>query len=151
MYKIKRCLCVLVSVLFALLSIFCFKALYLSRFSEMEGERTFFLDTASSQGLQQKELSLMDVMRIKGECAEMDISIYAGGRYASSEEIAQEIAQKYHAVIMFQEEVCGVVSYYAYTAAWTDSVSLYGRTINLHIAVGAEKVTVGAPMIFGGY
>lgn len=151
MYKIKRWIGALIAVLFALLFIFCIKGMHLSRFSDIEGKRAFFLDSASSQGLQKVELSLMDVIRIKGECVQTDKTTYTGGRYLSNEELAQEIAQKYRAEIMFFEEACGIVSYYAYTGAWADSVFLYGRKVNLHIAVDADKVTIGTPMVFGGY
>ena len=66
-------------------------------------------------------------------------------------EIAEEILQKYGAEILFYEEVSGVLSYYAYTDAWTDGVYIYGRKINLHVAVGDGYLAVGTPIIFGGY
>ena len=127
------------------------KVARLSRFADIEGERTYFLDSASSQGLQKSSLDWMDIARVKGECVYTEISAYAGGRYLTKDEIAEEIIKKYGAEVLFCEEVSGVLSYYAYTDAWADGVYIYGRKINLHVAVGDEYLAVGTPIVFGGY
>ena len=69
----------------------------------------------------------------------------------TNEEIAQEIAAFYEAEILFIEEACGAVSYYAYTKRWQDGLYINGVKINLHIAVGKDTLAVGTPIIFDGF
>ena len=59
------------------------------------------------------------------------------------------LLKDFNAELMFTEEVLGVKNYY-FSCNLPFSVSLYGKKINLHIAVG-EKTVVGTPIIFGGY
>ena len=127
------------------------KSVNCTRLADIEGTRRYFLDSASSQGLQKNSLSLFDLARVKGECVQTELSAYADGRVLSKEEIAEEIAQKYQAEILFSEEVNGIISYYAYVSAWSDGVWLYGQKVNLHVAVGETNLSVGTPIIFGGY
>ena len=81
----------------------------------------------------------------------MDLSAYEGGRYETKMEIVRDLTEKYHAKILFIEEVGGVTSYYCYTPAWTDGLILYGKKINLHIAIGGNQLAVGSPIIFDGF
>ena len=127
------------------------KSVNCARLADIEGKRTYFLDSASSQGLQKDVLSLFDLTRVKGECVQTEVSAYADGRILTKKEIAEEIAQRYQAEILFCEEVDGVLSYYAYVSAWSDGVWLYGQKVNLHVAVGETCMSVGTPIIFGGY
>ena len=52
--------------------------------------------------------------------------------------------------IVFTETLSDSVNYYC-TASLPYSVELYGHEINLHICVKDGSVTVGSPIIFGGY
>lgn len=115
------------------------------RFSAVEGERTFYLDSASSQGLRKQTLCFSDIFRIRGE------SVRFPTNGLSAEEIANKIAEEYDAEILLREEVCGVISFYAYTESWSDYVLVEGQKINLHIAVNADMGTLGSPIIFDGY
>ena len=127
----------------------------LSRFSALEGERVFFLHSASSQGLRVQTLSLKDIGKVKGECVHFDLTAYEGGMYALNgilvEEFAQSIAKKYNAEIVMTEDVCGVSSFYAYTNLWKEAIYVNGRAVNLHIAVNGTACAVGYPIIFDGY
>ncbi|MBQ8295869.1 MAG: hypothetical protein IJX87_05495 [Clostridia bacterium] len=116
------------------------------KFSALEGERTFYLGSASSQGLQAQTLTLRDLPYVKGESVAFSVEQGVG-----KEALAAEIAKKYDAEIVFTESVCGVTSYYACSERWQESVTLYGKKINLHIAVSEEKCVVGCPIIFGGF
>lgn len=69
---------------------------------------------------------------------------YAGDRY-------QALKAKYRATLCFTEEACGIVNYYLYSPLLGDGVRLNGSSVNLHIAVSAERTAVGTPLIFGGY
>ena len=140
---LSLCLCLAIAI--------CIKTASVCRLSALSGERTFFLDSASSQGLRKTELTLADLHRVKGECVYFDISAYDGGRYALKEDIAYSIAQKFGAEIQFVEETCGITSYYCYTDGWEDALMLYGKKVNLHIAVSKKKCAVGTPIIFDGF
>lgn len=150
-YRLKNFICVAVAVSFSLFCMVGVKSVQVTKLAELVGERTYFLDSPSSQGLRKKQLSFGDLTRVKGECVSTSISAYNGGRYLTKEDLAEEIALKYGAEILFCEETDGVVSYYAYTDAWRDELYLYGTKINLHIALDGERLTVGTPIIFDGF
>ena len=150
-YRVKNFICVALAVVFSLFFAVGVKGVSVTRFAEIEGERTYFLDSASSQGLRKQTLSIKDLTRVRGECVFTEVSAYQGGRDLTKEEIVQEIAGKYDAEILFTEQVDGVVCYYAYTARWQDGLYINGVKINLHIAVGEERLAVGAPIIFDGF
>ena len=111
----------------------------------LNGERTFYLHSASSQGLRKTELSLADYANITGESVR-----FARGE-DSAEEISRYIAEQYDADILFTEEACDVVSYYCYTKRWEESVIVNGVEVNLHIAVSETQCAVGTPIIFDGF
>jgi hypothetical protein len=71
--------------------------------------------------------------------------------FSAAKATAQDVLSYYRAKVVFVEEVNGIVSYYAETAAFDGGVDLNGREINLHIAVGGDRITVGTPLIFGGF
>lgn len=52
--------------------------------------------------------------------------------------------------ILFTEELSDSVNYYC-SADLPYSVELYGETVNLHVCVKENGVTVASPVIFGGY
>ena len=150
-YRLKNFICVTIAVLFALFFAVGVKSVSVARFADIEGERVYFLDSASSQGLRKETLSLADLTRVKGECVFTGIATFDGGMSLTKKELAQDIATRYGAEILFQEEACGVVSYYAYTPRWQDGLYINGVNINLHIAVGEERLAVGTPIIFDGF
>ena len=123
-----------------------FLLLNVEKFSDLQGERTFYLYNASSQSLQKHELSLSDIFSVKGESVQF---FFSGEAKAE----AERIAALYGGRILFKEEVLNVVSYYAYTPNFSDGVTVDGVKINLHIAFCKERGTcvVGSPIIFGGY
>lgn len=123
-----------------------FSLLNVQKFSNLQGERTFYLYNASSQSLQKHELSLSDIFSVKGESVQFSFSGEAKAE-------AERIAALYGGRILFTEEVLDVVSYYAYTPNFSDGVNIDGVRVNLHIAFCKERGTyvVGSPIIFGGY
>lgn len=52
--------------------------------------------------------------------------------------------------VLFCEELSDSVNYYC-EADLPYSVELYGKQVNLHICVKQSGVTIGTPIIFGGY
>ena len=125
--------CTALLLLFSLLSV--------SKFPDLDGKRTFFLDSASSQGLRKDCISILDIFRVKGECVRLDACQYN----------AESLLVRYQAEVLFKEEVAGRVSYYCYTEKWGGGLCINGYKVNLHIAVGEEEMVVGFPIIFDGY
>ena len=117
----------------------------LCRFSALEGERTFYLHSASSQAEQKNTIDFVDAFFVKGE----SVRFALGGRNA--ETFALEIARAYGAEIVYTESACGTTSFYAYAENGWESVTVQGARVNLHIAVGENVCVVGTPIIFGGF
>ena len=150
-HRLKNCICVGLALVFSLFIAVSVKTANISRLSALEGERTFFLGSASSQALIKTELRLSDLNKVKGECVSFALETCEGGRYLLSEDIASAIAEKFEAKILFKETCAGVTSYYCYTPRWQDTILIEGQPINLHVAVSNERCAVGAPIIFGGF
>ena len=150
-YRLKNLICVALAVIFCLFFAVGVRAAAITRFADIPGKRVYFLDSPSSQGLRKERLTVGELTRVKGECVFTDISAYDGGRYLTKEEIACEIVARYGAEIHFTEEINGVVSYYAYTSNWQDNLYINGVKVNLHIAIGEERLAVGTPIIFDGF
>lgn len=113
------------------------------------GESTYYLYSASSQAEIRSTLSLADLAHLKGESA-----VYVGVQSEtgeSAEEVVKRITAAYRAEICFVEEIGGTASFYCYSGDLKDGVILNGKKVNLHIAVRADSVAVGTPIIFGGY
>lgn len=62
----------------------------------------------------------------------------------------QAYLEKVNGKVLFTEELTDSVNYYC-EANLPYSVELYGKTVNLHICVKDGSVTIGTPIIFGGY
>ena len=153
-WRVKRFIAVVLSGMFCVIFMLTVRFVNLTRLSDIDGERTYFLDSSSSQALRKSSISLQDVGRVKGERVNVAFSQEDGGRYASKEDydrLAHEIADKYKAKILFTEEVLGTVSYYAHTWIWSDGIAVNGQKVNLHIAIGESGYVVGTPLIFDGY
>lgn len=116
------------------------------KFEDLKGERVFYLDSASSQGLWKDKIAWLDFPRIRGESVR-----FSRQETTSEAEILRSIVEKYHAMVLFSEKTDGVTSYYCYTAEWSDSVQIKDKKVNLHVAVSAAQCVVGAPIIFGGF
>ena len=131
---------------FALVFCFCLKVVHVSRLSFLSGERAYYLDSASSQSLIKTKLTAWELFRVKGESVCFTIK-------EEKENYARSLVVRYGGEILFTEEVCGTVSYYAYIPAWGQGIGLYGKQVNLHIAVSKEtnRCIVGTPIIFGGF
>jgi hypothetical protein len=156
------------ALLAALLVSFSVYLIHASSFTG--GESTYYLYSASSQAQIKQALSLADLAHLKGESAvyvfEKERAENAAGtpvnEYASMEEalpeagasafaFAEDFISAYDAKLCFAEEIGGTLSFYCYSPRLKGGVILNGRKINLHIAVRAESVAVGTPIIFGGY
>ena len=117
----------------------------LCRFSKIDGARTFYLYSASSQALQKDSLAFWDIFSVKGE------SVRFACKGEQAQEIAERIVKMYGATTVYTEEACGVQSFYAYAGNGWESVCVNGERVNLHIAVNGDYCTVGTPIVFGGF
>ncbi len=116
-----------------------------SALSKIDGERTYYLHSASSWASCKSELDLLDLPFVKGESVSVTV--------ADGVNFAQGIIQTYEAEVLFVEETADAVSYYCFSPNISNCISLNGRAVNLHIAVAVqrESVVVGTPIIFGGF
>ncbi len=62
-----------------------------------------------------------------------------------------EVIEKYDAKLMFLENVDGVTSYYFYSKKLPLKEVIKNKKVNLQVAVTKERVTIGSPIIYGGY
>ena len=131
---------------FSLACFFCVKAANVSRLSFLSGERAYYLDSASSQSLIKTQLSAWDLFRVQGESVCFTIN-------EEKETFARLLVERCGGEILFIEEIGGTVSYYAYVPKWGQGITLYGKQVNLHIAVSVDEkqCKVGTPIIFGGF
>ena len=132
------------ALVFSLALCFCVKAVNVSRLSFLSGERAYYLDSASSQSLIKTKLTAWDLFRVKGESVCFTIK-------EEKEAFARSLVKRYGGEILFIEELDGTVSYYAYVPKWGRGIALYGKQVNLHIAVSENRCKVGTPIIFGGF
>ena len=122
-----------------------FYATNVSKLRDISGERTFYLDSPSSQGLRKEQLSVFDIFRVEGE------SVRFLRTDETEESLVARIQGRYGARLLFSESVGGVTSYYCYTGAWDNGIDLDGVVVNLHIAVSENVCVVGTPIIFDGF
>lgn len=62
-----------------------------------------------------------------------------------------EVIKKYDAKLMFIESVDGVTSYYFYSKKLPFKEVVKNKKVNLQIAITKETITIGSPIIYGGY
>ncbi len=141
LWCLKKILKTVVSLLIAFYVLLFAWSFAVSKLANLDGERTYYLYSASSQAAQKKALSFLDLGHIKGESV----------RLAYREGLVQELCAAYGAEVALTEEVGGIRSYYCITPDWADGVTVGGKRVNLHIAVRGEECVVGSPIIFGGY
>lgn len=138
------------AVAFSLACLFCVKSAHLSRLSFLQGERAYYLDSLSSQSLVKTKLTAWDLFRVQGESVCFEIKEEKGEK-GEKEAFARSLVAKLDGEILFIEEIAGTRSYYAYVPKWGQGITLYGKQVNLHIALSEENCKVGTPIIFGGF
>lgn len=133
----------LLALFVAACALFVFVCARASAFPFLQGERTYYLYSASSQAKIVKEYEFFDTFFVQGESVFMEVE--------REEVFLQELLEKLNAKILFTEQVEGTTSYYCYAKGLKEGVQINGRTVNLHIAVKSGTAVVGTPIIFGGY
>ena len=140
----KTFYCVLASVTMFAISIFS-----ASPKLNIDGYATFYSDRSScAERLPQSNLD-----------EEMDLlfsffhyeKTKAESVYVSGECDVDGLLKKYAATLQKTEYVDGVTCYYCYSPRLGGGVNLFGKRINLHVAVAQYGYMVGYPFIYGGY
>ncbi len=117
-----------------------------SRFPFLSGERVFYLNSASSQGLRSQKIELSQIFDAKGESVCISVS-----DETQAQAVVAEVFDRLRAEVLLTERACGVTSYYGYTAEFADGIYIEGMKINLHVAVCGNRLIVGSPIIFDGF
>ena len=143
--KVKTFFCALCAIAVAVGFCAAYKTVSSVKLAALDGERFFYLDSASSQALCKRSLRFCELSRVRGESVHFEIG--AGEK----ETLAKDVAKVYGAEIVAIEEACGVISYYAYAPKFQGGVLVNGKRVNLHIAVSETQAAVGTPIIFGGF
>ena len=142
--RLKNFISTSLALLLTLVLLFFTQSLSLCRFWNIEGKRSFYLQSLSSQAVIKEKILPWELFSLKGESVTFPCE--------DREQTLAEILQRYDAKALFKEEGAGdSYSYYCFTKKWTDGVILNGQFVNLHIAFNGERCIVGAPMIFGGF
>ena len=91
-FRLKNFISTLIALATAVVILVGIWGAHISRLSELNGERIFYLNSASSQGLRAEELRVKDFPNVKGESVRFEI-----GEGAEAQTLAKEIAKKYGA------------------------------------------------------
>ena len=126
---------------------FCFIVFFnnTALLSKLDGERTFYLYSPSSQATIITAYTPATAPFVRGE------SVRFARNGADESTLLQTLVNEYGASLVAVEKTDGVTSYYLHTSKWFNGVMVGGASVNLHLAVGDEYCVVGTPIIFGGY
>ena len=76
-----------------------------------------------------------------GESCKIDATTFNTGAFLG----------KFNAKVVFTEKVDNVTCIYAYSPKVKYSTIVNGKKVNLHLAFNGDEVTLGTPLIYGGY
>ena len=141
-WRLKNTLSIVLALLLAVLVLGVLAIGGVDKFSKYGGNRVFYLDSQSSQSLQKKHLSVLEIFRVRGE------SVYLDGE---SENFVEGVLSDFAAQVLFEEEIDGVRSYYCFSPTLGEGIMVNGRKVNLHIAISDGGCALGSPIIFGGF
>lgn len=144
-WRLKNCLKMAIAAIAVLLIFAILCGVHTTRFSAFEGERVFYLQSSSSQGLRKESLEYCDLFNVKGE------SVRFTFENKTPTQLLAKVLEEYNATVLFCECVAGILSYYAYTPQFVGGVVINGVTVNLHIAFRETTCVLGSPIIFDGY
>ena len=115
----------------------------------IDGQTTFYSSRSScaerftQSGLDGEKSLLFSFYNFAKTRAE---SVYVSGKCD-----VESLLKKYSAKVQKIERAEGVTCYYCYSPRLSGGVNLFGKRINLHVAVAEYGYTVGHPLIYGGY
>ena len=124
-----------------LISVYSFN--YKPIFSSYADEFEIYLESASScaQIVQVSEKDYKAFKGIKGE----------GCKIESKNFSVENFFSEFNAKIIFEEQTDFGISYYGFSPAIKYRKEIHNEIINLHVFVGKSGITIGTPIIFGGF
>ena len=143
-YRLKNFIRVFFALTVVMVSLFLLFTVSVCQLSDCGGERVFYLDSPSSQGLRKSELGISDIFRVKGETIRFKTQ-------DSKEGFLKETLLKYQAELLFSEKIGETISYYCYAKGLDGGIVLNGRMVNLHVVWKEGEAVLGTPIIFDGY
>lgn len=149
-FLLKRFFSVAFSVLTLALSLF-FCAFLKDDFSVASLEnaafsKSYYLYSASSVAKESHSLQFLELPFVEGE----SVSLLFESEKEAKEYVAGLI-EKTGAHLQKAEYVEEVESYYLFSREMGKTVAVSGLPVNLHVAISGKRVSVGSPIIFGGY
>lgn len=109
-------------------------------------EKSYYLYSKSSWAEETETLSLLELPFVEGKSVRLEFSCERAAK-----EYAAAVAEKRGGNLQKAEYTGGVESYYYFCPQGGECVRIAGMPVNLHIAVSGRWVSVGAPLIFGGF
>lgn len=109
-------------------------------------EKSYYLYSASSWAQEVAKVELWELPFVEGKsvCLEFE-------KENEAKAYAAALVKEKNAHLQKAEFSGGVESYYYYFSEGEECVRVSGLPVNLHIAVHGRFVSVGTPIIFGGY
>ena len=141
--RLKNCIATVLALLLAFGALLFTQSLQVCRLGEIEGKRSFYMRSPSSQAVIKEEIYPWEIFEVEGESVLFTCE--------DREQTLRDILEKYGASVRFEEQAGGSHSYYCYTSKWLDGIQIDGEFINLHIAFQGDSCAVGYPIIFGGF
>lgn len=136
---------VLIFTVFAALAVLCALAALPDRLVFEGGERyTFYVGNTS------KNCRVVSCAASEAELTRLTLQEVCGESATFSHLDIEKFLKSVNGEILFDEPLSDSVNYYC-KADLPYSINIKGFTVNLHICVREDSVTVGSPIIFGGY
>lgn len=144
MRRLRTFIVMLITV-FAALALICVLVTLPDRLAFRGGERyTFYVGNTS------KNCRVVSCAASEAGLTRLTLQEVCGESATFSHLDIDDFLQSVNGEIVHDEKLGDSVNYYC-KADLPYSIELFGTTINLHICVREEGVTVGSPIIFGGY
>lgn len=142
-YRIKHAVYISLALMVGLVFFFAFRWMSVEKFPTLEGDRVFYLNSASSSGLRKTSLDLKDIFCVRGESVRIQTE--------NVEETVKGIVERYECTILFTETFDGKVSLYGYSPKLGEGIFLKEEYVNLHIVIEKKECKIGSPIIFDGF
>ncbi len=115
-------------------------------FKNTQLRKSYYLYSASSNAKEVQTVELAEIPFIEGKSVCLT--------FESEEEAkayADTLIEKSGVYLQTTERVDGAESYYLFSRRLGGCVWVAGVPVNLHIVLSGKRVSVGTPIIFGGY
>ena len=143
---VSVCVAVASFFLAVLLCVFLKDDFSLSSARAEEVTSSYYLYSASSTAKTQQSISVLDLPFVEGKSVCLTFENEGAAR-----EYVAALIKKTGAYLQKSEFVGEVESHYFFSRKLGKTVAVSGLPVNLHIALSGKRVSVGSPLVFGGY